>query len=78
MKLISVDEFRQKYFSEASRPARNTVRAWVQRRRIPGQVIERSVYVDEAAWLEAQKPAAPEKASHRPTGNPLVDRVLQS
>lgn len=66
MKLISVDEFRERYFTEASRPDPRTVRAWVEDGHVPGRVIgPKRCYIDRDAW-EAMS-----------TGDALADKVLR-
>ncbi len=56
-----------KYFAPGREPDLRTVRAWVQRRHVAGEVIGKQTYVDEAAWL----------ARSRGTGNALADRVQE-
>lgn len=48
---MTVREWRERYFSEASAPAELTVRRWLQNGDVPGRKIGGNWYVDEAAWL---------------------------
>ncbi|MBK5942756.1 hypothetical protein [Halorhodospira halophila] len=51
MRLITVDQFRQRYFADGSRPDRRTVRSWIESGEIPGRAVGKRHYVDEEAWL---------------------------
>lgn len=66
MKLISIAEFREKYFSAGSRPDVRTVRRWVEDGTVPGRVVGKLIYINEDAWRRTA------------TGNELADRVLLS
>lgn len=63
--LITVEEFRQKYFAKGSAPAAITVRRWIKSGKLSGQIYGRSYYVDSSQI-------------HNNTGNPLVDHVLRA
>ncbi|WP_018935693.1 MULTISPECIES: hypothetical protein [unclassified Thioalkalivibrio] len=65
MKLITVDQFRQRYFDQESQPQRRTVRSWIDAGEVPGKIVGKLYYVDEDAWLAG-------------THDALVERVLQS
>lgn len=65
MKLMSVDDFFDKYFSNKSRPSEATRRRWLRKGAIAGaRKIAGSWFVDEHAWLA--------------DGDPLVEHVLQA
>lgn len=61
-KLMTVREWRERYFSESSAPSELTVRRWLQSGEVPGRKIGGNWYVDDAAWLAG--------------GDELVARVL--
>lgn len=61
-KLMTVREWRERYFTAASAPSELTVRRWLQSGEVPGRKIGGNWYVDEQEWLAG--------------GDELVARVL--
>jgi hypothetical protein len=41
MQLVTIDEYRRRCYSEASRPARRTVKRWIERGEFPSATIQR-------------------------------------
>jgi len=64
MKLLVGTEWAAKYFGTP--PDRRTIRSWVVRGDVPGRVIGKIAYVDEAAWLAAGN-----------TGDDLADAAIK-
>lgn len=50
-KLMTVREWRERYFTADSAPAELTVRRWLHNGDVPGRKIGGNWYVDEAGWL---------------------------
>jgi hypothetical protein len=65
MRLITAQVFSQRYFDPDCRPDKRTVRAWVEKGRVPGKVVEPHIYVDADAW----------EAS---TGDAIADKILSA
>lgn len=63
MRLVTADQFFERYFDEASRPSEATRRRWLQGRKIPAKKVGGTWFVDEHAWLA--------------DGDPLVEMVLE-
>ena len=63
MSLITLKEYRQQFFSPASRPHLNTLRNWVRSGKLPTEKRGRIIYVDTGKLGTV-------------TGNPMVDRIL--
>jgi hypothetical protein len=63
MKLMKVDEYREKHYTKASRPTRRKLINMIKTGFLPGRKEGKYYYVDIDAAL-------------RKTGNPLVDRVF--
>lgn len=64
MRLITVDQFRERFFAPGSQPDRRTVRSWIESGQIPGRIVGQRYYVDEEAWMAESEHA-------------LVDHVLR-
>lgn len=65
MRLITVEEFRKRYFVSGSEPDTRTIRAWIDKGELIGRVVGKLYYVDLDRW-------------ETNTGNPLVDKVLRN
>ena len=61
--LVSLQEYRERYFSPESRPHMNTIRNWVRGGKLPIEKRGRRIYI-QTDRLE------------KVTGNPLLDRIL--
>jgi len=46
MALMTIDEYRNTYFTQRSRPAPRTIRRWIEEQRIYGERRGRTYYVD--------------------------------
>jgi hypothetical protein len=66
--LMLASQWAAKYFATGSAPDLRTIRSWVQKNEVAGEVIGKQTYVDEKAWLSRSKG----------TGNELADRILRS
>lgn len=64
MPLISLQEYRVKFFSDDSRPAYSTVRKWAATGKLPVERRGRAYYVQTDRLNQV-------------TGNPLVDRIMR-
>ena len=51
MKLLLASDWCRKYFAEESMPDPHSVRGWIQKGVVPGEMFGKQVYVDENAWL---------------------------
>jgi hypothetical protein len=51
MRLISVEDFRDKYFTASSAPKAMNIRRWVRNKKIPGVNVAGCVYIEEDLWL---------------------------
>ena len=56
MQLVTIREFKERYFAPGSRPSKNTVYNWIQDGTLPARKIGGRVYIDVDA-LEKQAPA---------------------
>lgn len=63
MRLMTIPDWSEKYFSERSRPSEQTVRRWLKSGALAGRKVGGAWYVDEHVWLA--------------DGDDLVLRVLQ-
>jgi len=63
MALITIDEYREGYFSADARPVRQTVRAWMKAGKLHYEKRGRRYFIDTD-----RIPVA--------TGNPLADKIL--
>ncbi len=62
MKLITIDNWRNKEFDQGSAPAELTVRRWLRDEKLPGKKIGGTWYIDLHKW--------------QADGNDLVESVL--
>lgn len=67
LRLMTVADFVNSYFSPESAPDARTVRTWIDEGAVPGRVIGRFYYVDAAAFERSGS-----------TGNALADRILNA
>lgn len=55
MQLVSIQQFREKYFEPASRPSVNTIRKWIDEDEIEGgRRIGKKYYVDCDQWEDGE------------------------
>jgi len=65
MALITIKEYIEKYFSEESRPNKNSVWRWVRDGILPAQKLGKRYYIDTDVLDKKRR-----------TGNRLADKIL--
>lgn len=61
MPLILATHWAKTHFAECSRPDQRTVRNWVAKQVVPGEIIGKQAYVDLDAWERRVKRSGDDK-----------------